>query len=198
MCLETRRAGGDPALEAPAINRWWRSESLREDEGERRRSAHTSQNKEFWTCILHYLFETQIFKEPRTFIKGSTPMCINLRPHSGPAVPRMGIMWWKLPKSFHEILLILYVGRSCKRTTFDPNLCVDNRSLRQASPHHSYCPTILRGPTMAVSVHNLDHPRFRVYGVIIVWPPTRGTYARYRYLYMICRLWMISRRCLLF
>lgn len=33
--------------------------------------------------------------------------------HSGPAVPRMRIMWWKLPKWFHEILLVsvLYAGR---------------------------------------------------------------------------------------
>lgn len=57
-----------------------------------------------------------------------------LATHSGPAVPRMRIMWWKLPKWFHEILLVLYVGRSCKRTTFDPILYVDNRNLRQASP----------------------------------------------------------------
>lgn len=38
--------------------------------------VHTFQNKESWPCILHYTFETRIFKSHAHIIKGSTSACI--------------------------------------------------------------------------------------------------------------------------
>lgn len=120
------------------LSRWWRSKSLREDEDKWRRLAHTFQNKEVWPCILHYAFETRVFKEPTHIIKGSTSTCIKMRPIADLRYRIcIRIMWWKLPKWFHEILL---VGGSCKRTIFDPTLCVDNRNLRQTSPTRGTTP----------------------------------------------------------